>query len=197
MVLNRFMSNGYLGNGYMSWVQIPEPTNHIYKHGCHVLFDTPRSEGDLFVNLCSFLAFGRICWLKLWEEWKSCLCDGFTKDGFTKDWQWCCYSTIWVECSKCEKTDTQSLADSDWWNDSLWEKQLGWKRWEQPCYLSLQRCRQHLKLYIHNPTSHQPLPCDLGFWRSRKKPMSFINHFQVCLSCLELCLLLISLKLLN
>ncbi|XP_010544252.1 PREDICTED: ubiquitin carboxyl-terminal hydrolase 14 isoform X2 [Tarenaya hassleriana] len=45
----------------LSRVRIPEPTNRIYKHECCVTFDTPRSEGGLFVDMNSFLAFGRDC----------------------------------------------------------------------------------------------------------------------------------------
>ncbi|KAK7342697.1 hypothetical protein VNO80_25653 [Phaseolus coccineus] len=40
-------------------VRIPEPTNRIYKHECCVSFDSPRSEGGLFIDMCSFLAFGK------------------------------------------------------------------------------------------------------------------------------------------
>ncbi|KAJ4894149.1 Ubiquitin carboxyl-terminal hydrolase 14 [Raphanus sativus] len=40
-------------------VQIPEPTHRIYKHECCLSFDTPRSEGGLFVDMNSFLAFGK------------------------------------------------------------------------------------------------------------------------------------------
>ncbi|XP_014494321.1 ubiquitin carboxyl-terminal hydrolase 14 [Vigna radiata var. radiata] len=40
-------------------VRIPEPTNRIYKHECCVSFDTPRSEGGLFIDMCTFLAFGK------------------------------------------------------------------------------------------------------------------------------------------
>ncbi|XP_078443561.1 ubiquitin-specific protease 14 isoform X2 [Wolffia australiana] len=40
-------------------VRIPEPTNRIYKQECCISFDTPRSEGGLYVDMCSFLAFGR------------------------------------------------------------------------------------------------------------------------------------------
>ncbi|WOL18550.1 ubiquitin carboxyl-terminal hydrolase 14 [Canna indica] len=44
---------------HLSRVRIPEPTNRIYKSECCVSFDTPRSEGGLFVDLNSFLAFGK------------------------------------------------------------------------------------------------------------------------------------------
>lgn len=40
-------------------VRIPEPTTRIYKHECCISFDTPKSEGGLFVDMSSFLAFGR------------------------------------------------------------------------------------------------------------------------------------------
>lgn len=43
----------------LSRVRIPEPTNRIYKQECCISFDTPVSEGGLFVDLCSFLAFGK------------------------------------------------------------------------------------------------------------------------------------------
>ncbi|KAJ0264582.1 Ubiquitin carboxyl-terminal hydrolase 14 [Hirschfeldia incana] len=43
----------------LSRVQIPEPTHRIYKHECCLSFDTPRSEGGLFVDMNSFLAFGK------------------------------------------------------------------------------------------------------------------------------------------
>uniref|UniRef100_A0A1D1YQ29 Ubiquitin carboxyl-terminal hydrolase n=1 Tax=Anthurium amnicola TaxID=1678845 RepID=A0A1D1YQ29_9ARAE len=44
---------------HLSRVRIPEPTNRIYKQECCISFDTPRSEGGLYVDMCSFLAFGR------------------------------------------------------------------------------------------------------------------------------------------
>lgn len=40
-------------------VRIPEPTNRIYKQECCISFDSPKSEGGLFVDMSSFLAFGR------------------------------------------------------------------------------------------------------------------------------------------
>ncbi|CAH2053201.1 unnamed protein product, partial [Thlaspi arvense] len=43
----------------LSRVQIPEPTHRVYKHECCLSFDTPRSEGGLFVDMNSFLAFGK------------------------------------------------------------------------------------------------------------------------------------------
>ncbi|GAB4846306.1 ubiquitin-specific protease ubp14 [Ancistrocladus abbreviatus] len=43
----------------LSRVRIPEPTNRIFKEDCCVSFDTPKSEGGLFVDMNSFLAFGR------------------------------------------------------------------------------------------------------------------------------------------
>ncbi|KAG6421313.1 hypothetical protein SASPL_117864 [Salvia splendens] len=43
----------------LSRVRIPEPTNRIYKQECCISFDTPRSEGGLFVDMNSFLAFGK------------------------------------------------------------------------------------------------------------------------------------------
>lgn len=44
---------------HLSRVRIPEPTNRIYKSECCVSFDTPRSDGGLYVDLSSFLAFGK------------------------------------------------------------------------------------------------------------------------------------------
>ncbi|CAM6094678.1 unnamed protein product [Calypogeia fissa] len=44
---------------HMHRVRIPEPSNRIYKQECCISFQTPRSEGGLFVDLNSFLAFGR------------------------------------------------------------------------------------------------------------------------------------------
>lgn len=43
----------------LSRVRIPEPTNRIFKHECCVSFDTPKSEGGLYVDMASFLAFGK------------------------------------------------------------------------------------------------------------------------------------------
>ncbi|XP_071907472.1 ubiquitin carboxyl-terminal hydrolase 14-like isoform X1 [Coffea arabica] len=43
----------------LSRVRIPEPTNRIYKQECCVSFDTPKSEGGLFVDMFTFLAFGK------------------------------------------------------------------------------------------------------------------------------------------
>lgn len=40
-------------------VRIPEPTNRIYKHECCVSFDSPKSDGGLFIDMCTFLAFGK------------------------------------------------------------------------------------------------------------------------------------------
>ncbi|GJT33089.1 ubiquitin carboxyl-terminal hydrolase 14 isoform X1 [Tanacetum coccineum] len=40
-------------------VRIPEPTNRIYKQECCISFDTPKSEGGLFVDMNTFLAFGK------------------------------------------------------------------------------------------------------------------------------------------
>ncbi|XP_062077898.1 ubiquitin carboxyl-terminal hydrolase 14 isoform X2 [Humulus lupulus] len=45
----------------LSRVRIPEPTNRIYKHECCLSFDTPRSEGGLFIDMNTFLAFGKEC----------------------------------------------------------------------------------------------------------------------------------------
>ncbi|XP_015082701.1 ubiquitin carboxyl-terminal hydrolase 14 isoform X1 [Solanum pennellii] len=42
-------------------VRIPEPTTRIYKHECCISFDTPKSDGGLFVDMSTFLAFGRDC----------------------------------------------------------------------------------------------------------------------------------------
>ncbi|KAF3453580.1 hypothetical protein FNV43_RR04020 [Rhamnella rubrinervis] len=43
----------------LSRVRIPEPTNRIYKQECCLSFDTPRSEGGLFIDMNTFLAFGK------------------------------------------------------------------------------------------------------------------------------------------
>ncbi|XP_027342647.1 ubiquitin carboxyl-terminal hydrolase 14-like isoform X2 [Abrus precatorius] len=43
----------------LSRVRIPEPTNRIYKQECCVSFDTPVSEGGLFIDMFTFLAFGK------------------------------------------------------------------------------------------------------------------------------------------
>ncbi|PHT77166.1 Ubiquitin carboxyl-terminal hydrolase 14 [Capsicum annuum] len=43
----------------LSRVRIPEPTTRIYKHECCISFDTPKSKGGLFVDMSTFLAFGR------------------------------------------------------------------------------------------------------------------------------------------
>ncbi|KAK7329583.1 hypothetical protein VNO77_23753 [Canavalia gladiata] len=43
----------------LSRVRIPEKTNRIHKHECCVSFDSPKSEGGLFVDLYSFVAFGK------------------------------------------------------------------------------------------------------------------------------------------
>lgn len=43
----------------LSKVRIPEPSNRIYKQECCISYATPRSDGGLFVDLCSFLAFGK------------------------------------------------------------------------------------------------------------------------------------------
>ncbi|GER56538.1 ubiquitin carboxyl-terminal hydrolase [Striga asiatica] len=40
-------------------VRIPEPSNRIYKEECCISFDTPKSEGGLYVDMNSFLAFGK------------------------------------------------------------------------------------------------------------------------------------------
>ncbi|XP_028088003.1 ubiquitin carboxyl-terminal hydrolase 14 isoform X1 [Camellia sinensis] len=45
----------------LSRVRIPEPTNRIYKQECCISFDTPKSEGGLFVDMNTFLAFGKDC----------------------------------------------------------------------------------------------------------------------------------------
>ncbi|GLT37905.1 hypothetical protein SLA2020_121890 [Shorea laevis] len=43
----------------LSRVRLPEPTNRIYKHECCVSFETPRAEGGLFMDMSTFLAFGK------------------------------------------------------------------------------------------------------------------------------------------
>ncbi|XAR56601.1 Ubiquitinyl hydrolase 1 [Bertholletia excelsa] len=43
----------------LSRVRIPEPTNRIYKQECCISFDTPKSEGGLFIDMNTFLAFGK------------------------------------------------------------------------------------------------------------------------------------------
>ncbi|XP_054812623.1 ubiquitin carboxyl-terminal hydrolase 14 isoform X2 [Prosopis cineraria] len=45
----------------LSRVRIPEPTNRIYKQECCLTFDTPRSDGGLFIDMYTFLAFGKDC----------------------------------------------------------------------------------------------------------------------------------------
>ncbi|KAJ7981674.1 Ubiquitin carboxyl-terminal hydrolase [Quillaja saponaria] len=45
----------------LSRVRIPEPTNRIYKQECCLSFDTPKSNGGLFVDMYTFLAFGKDC----------------------------------------------------------------------------------------------------------------------------------------
>ncbi|KAG2595322.1 ubiquitin carboxyl-terminal hydrolase 14-like [Panicum virgatum] len=40
-------------------VRIPEPGSRIHKDECCVSFDSPRSEGGLYVDMSSFLGFGR------------------------------------------------------------------------------------------------------------------------------------------
>ncbi|CAL9158542.1 unnamed protein product [Musa hybrid cultivar] len=54
-----FPSPMELLRSHLSRVRIPEPTNRIYKSECCISFDTPRSEGGLYVDLSSFLAFGK------------------------------------------------------------------------------------------------------------------------------------------
>ncbi|KAF3776247.1 Ubiquitin carboxyl-terminal hydrolase 14 [Nymphaea thermarum] len=44
---------------HLSRVRIPEPSNRIYKQECCVSFDTPRSEGGLYIDMSTFLAFGK------------------------------------------------------------------------------------------------------------------------------------------
>ncbi|KAJ4756079.1 Ubiquitinyl hydrolase 1 [Rhynchospora pubera] len=44
---------------HLAKVRIPEPTNRIHKEECCISFDTPRSEGGLYVDMCSFLGFGK------------------------------------------------------------------------------------------------------------------------------------------
>ncbi|KAH7299449.1 hypothetical protein KP509_24G012200 [Ceratopteris richardii] len=43
----------------LSKVRIPDPSSRIYKQECCISFENPRSEGGLYVDLCSFLAFGK------------------------------------------------------------------------------------------------------------------------------------------
>ncbi|XP_044507437.1 ubiquitin carboxyl-terminal hydrolase 14-like [Mangifera indica] len=45
----------------LSRVRIPEPTNRIFKQECCISFDTPRSEGGLFIDMNTFLAYGKDC----------------------------------------------------------------------------------------------------------------------------------------
>ncbi|KAL9660412.1 hypothetical protein QQ045_025226 [Rhodiola kirilowii] len=42
-------------------VRIPEPTNRIFKSECCITFDTPKSVGGLYVDMQTFLAFGKDC----------------------------------------------------------------------------------------------------------------------------------------
>ncbi|KAJ7540223.1 hypothetical protein O6H91_10G005900 [Diphasiastrum complanatum] len=44
---------------HLTRVRIPEPSTRIYKQECCISFDSPRSEGGLFVDLNSFTAYGR------------------------------------------------------------------------------------------------------------------------------------------
>eukprot|EP00271_Cylindrocystis_brebissonii_P006504 TRINITY_DN19281_c0_g1_i1.p1 TRINITY_DN19281_c0_g1~~TRINITY_DN19281_c0_g1_i1.p1 ORF type:complete len:853 (+),score=178.72 TRINITY_DN19281_c0_g1_i1:93-2651(+) len=46
---------------YVSYVRIPEAGTRIYKEECCMCFDTPLSPGGLFIDLTSFLAFGKEC----------------------------------------------------------------------------------------------------------------------------------------
>ncbi|XP_024538782.1 ubiquitin carboxyl-terminal hydrolase 14 [Selaginella moellendorffii] len=43
----------------LSNVGMPQASTRIYKEECCLTFDTPKSDGGLFVDLTSFLAFGR------------------------------------------------------------------------------------------------------------------------------------------
>ncbi|CAH9082884.1 unnamed protein product [Cuscuta epithymum] len=43
----------------LSRVRIPEPTTRIYKHECCISFDSPKTDGGLFVDMNTFLAFGK------------------------------------------------------------------------------------------------------------------------------------------
>ncbi|KAK9002409.1 hypothetical protein V6N11_025091 [Hibiscus sabdariffa] len=43
----------------LSRVRVPEPTSRIFKQECCISFDSPRSEGGLFVDMNTFLAFGK------------------------------------------------------------------------------------------------------------------------------------------
>ncbi|KAF5202716.1 Ubiquitin carboxyl-terminal hydrolase, partial [Thalictrum thalictroides] len=45
----------------LSRVRIPEPTNRIYKQECCISFDSPKSEGGLFIDMNTFLAFSKDC----------------------------------------------------------------------------------------------------------------------------------------
>ncbi|RZR89724.1 hypothetical protein BHM03_00017494 [Ensete ventricosum] len=54
-----FPSPMELLRSHLARVRIPEPTNRIYKSECCISFDTPRSEGGLYVDLSSFLAYGK------------------------------------------------------------------------------------------------------------------------------------------
>ncbi|CAN6453307.1 unnamed protein product [Victoria cruziana] len=44
---------------HLSRVRIPEPSNRIYKQECCISFDTPRSEGGIYIDMSTFLAFGK------------------------------------------------------------------------------------------------------------------------------------------
>ncbi|KAL4201858.1 hypothetical protein AMTRI_Chr02g260840 [Amborella trichopoda] len=44
---------------HLSKLRIPTPSHRVYKQECCISFDTPRSEGGLFVDMNSFLAFGK------------------------------------------------------------------------------------------------------------------------------------------
>ncbi|PIA38480.1 hypothetical protein AQUCO_02800292v1 [Aquilegia coerulea] len=52
----------------LSRVRIPEPTNRIYKQECCISFDSPKSEGGLFIDMNTFLAFSKECVIWNYEK---------------------------------------------------------------------------------------------------------------------------------
>ncbi|GAA0167260.1 cysteine protease [Lithospermum erythrorhizon] len=43
----------------LSRVRIPEPTTRIFKHECCISYHNPKSDGGLYIDMNSFLAFGK------------------------------------------------------------------------------------------------------------------------------------------
>ncbi|TKY66627.1 Ubiquitin carboxyl-terminal hydrolase 14 [Spatholobus suberectus] len=57
----------------LSRVQIPEPTNRIYKHECYVSFDSPVERWFVHRHVHLSCFWEGFCCLELREELKSCL----------------------------------------------------------------------------------------------------------------------------